>query len=98
MIPGVRSALEVEDVVLSRLGELNELVVIRGPRSEPVPVICTNDDRPLDRDRWHAAVADFPQLAAPIQIPRAELPLTATLKVQRIELSRRLHERLEKRT
>jgi hypothetical protein len=83
--------------VLSRLGELNELVVVRGPKSEPVPVVCTNDDQPLDRDRWRSAVADFPQLADPIQIQRAELPLTATLKVQRIELSRRLHEQLEKR-
>jgi acyl-coenzyme A synthetase/AMP-(fatty) acid ligase len=92
MIPGVRSALEVEDVVLSKLAELSELVVVRGPESEPVPVICTHDDRPLDADRWRAAVAGFPQLADPVQIPRAELPRTATLKVQRIELSRRLQE------
>lgn len=97
MIPAVRSALEVEDVVLSKLGELSELVVVPGPRSEPIPVICTNDDQALDRDRWRAAVVDFPQLADPIQLPRAELPRTATLKVQRIELSRRLREQLEKR-
>jgi acyl-coenzyme A synthetase/AMP-(fatty) acid ligase len=97
MIPGVRSALEVEDVVLSRLGELSELVVVRGPKSEPVPVLCTKGDQPLDRERWRAAVAEFPNLADPLQIPQAELPRTATLKVQRIELSRRLHEQLEKR-
>ena len=83
--------------MLSRLEELSELVVVTGPRSEPVPVICTNEDKPLDRDRWRAAVADFPQLADPIQIPQAELPRTATLKVRRVELSRRLHEQLEKR-
>ncbi|HZN19827.1 MAG TPA: class I adenylate-forming enzyme family protein [Micromonosporaceae bacterium] len=97
MIPGVRSSLEIEDLMLSRLEELSELVVVTGPRSEPVPVICTNEDKPLDRDRWRAAVADFPQLADPIQIPQAELPRTATLKVRRVELSRRLHEQLEKR-
>lgn len=97
MIPGVRSALAVEDLLLGRLAELSELVVVRGPRSEPVPVVCTNDDQPLDRERWRAAVVDFPQLADPVQIPRAELPRTATLKVQRVELSRRLHEQLEKR-
>jgi len=94
MIPGVRSALEVEDVVLGRLGELSELVVVRGPRAEPVPVLCTNDDKPLDRERWRAAVAEFPHLADPLQIPQAELPRTATLKVQRIELSRRLQQQL----
>jgi len=92
MIPGVRSSLEIEDLVLSRLAELSELVVVPGPKSEPVPVICTNEDQPLDRDRWRAAVVEFPQLADPVQIPLAELPRTATLKVKRIELSRQLHE------
>jgi acyl-coenzyme A synthetase/AMP-(fatty) acid ligase len=96
MIPGVRSILEIEDLLLSRLSELSELVVVAGPSSEPVPLICTHEDQPLDRDRWRAAVVDFPQLADPIQIPQAELPRTATLKVKRIELSRRLHDQLEK--
>jgi len=96
MIPGVHSALEVEDLVLSRLAELNELVVVRGPKSEAIPVLCTNDDKPLDPGRWRAAVADFPQLAEPIQIPQAELPRTATLKVQRIALARRLQDRMQK--
>lgn len=97
MIPGVHSGLEIEDLVLSRLGELSELVVVPGPKSEPIPVICTSEDQPLDRERWRAAVADFPQLADPVQIPQAELPRTATMKVKRIELSRRLHEQLGER-
>jgi acyl-coenzyme A synthetase/AMP-(fatty) acid ligase len=97
MIPGVRSSLEIEDLVLSRLGELSELVVVPGPRSEPVPVICTSEDQPLDRDRWRAAVVEFPQLADPVQIPQAELPRTATLKVKRIELARRLHGQIGER-
>jgi len=97
MIPGVRSSLEIEDLVLSRLEELSELVVVPGPKSEPIPVICTDEDRPLDQDRWRAAVADFPQLADPIQLSQAELPVTATMKVKRIELSRRLNERLAER-
>ncbi|MDI3409420.1 class I adenylate-forming enzyme family protein [Streptomyces cavernicola] len=93
MIPGVESSLEVEDVVLGRLDELTELVVVHGPNADPVPVICTVDDKPLDQDRWRAAVADFPQLAAPVHIPQAELPRTATLKVQRLALGDRLHDR-----
>jgi acyl-coenzyme A synthetase/AMP-(fatty) acid ligase len=97
MIPGVRSSLEIEDLVMSRLGELSELVVVLGPKSEPIPVICTKKDQPLDRDRWRAAVVEFPQLAGPIQIPEAELPRTATLKVKRIELSRRLQEQARQR-
>jgi acyl-coenzyme A synthetase/AMP-(fatty) acid ligase len=93
----VRSSLEVEDHVLGKLAELSELVVVQGPDSRPVPVVCTHDDRPLDRDRWRAAVAGFPQLADPVQIPQAELPRTATLKVQRVALSHRLKTQLEKR-
>ena len=97
MIGGLRSSLEVEDIVLSRLDELSELVVVQGTKAEPVPVICTVDDRPLDRDRWRTAIADFPQLADPIQIPQAELPRTATLKVQRLTLARRLREQAGER-
>ncbi len=97
MIPGVKSSLEIEDLVMSRLGELSELVVVPGPKSEPIPVVCTSEDQPLDRDRWRMAVAEFPQLADPIQIPWAELPRTATMKVRRIELSRLLRERMAER-
>lgn len=97
MIPGVRSSLEIEDVVLSRLDELTELVVVQGPDCAPVPVICTVDDKPVDRDRWRAAAADFPQLTDPVHIPRAELPRTATLKVQRLALARRFEQQTRER-
>jgi acyl-coenzyme A synthetase/AMP-(fatty) acid ligase len=93
-IPGVSSSLEIEDLLLNRLQELSELVVVRGPAAAAIPVICTINDIPLDMDRWRSAVADFPQLADPIQIPLTELPRTATLKIQRIELSRLLLERI----
>ncbi|WP_329240912.1 acyl--CoA ligase [Streptomyces sp. NBC_01478] len=89
MIPGVRSSLQIEDVVLGALEELSELVVVQGPAGEAVPVVCTHDDTPLDAERWRTAAAAFPQLADPVQIPQAELPRTATLKVQRLELARR---------
>jgi acyl-coenzyme A synthetase/AMP-(fatty) acid ligase len=92
-IPGVHSTLEVEDAVLARLPELTELVLVPGPRREPVPVVCTRGDAPLDPDRWRAATAGFPQLAPPVHLPLSELPRTATMKVQRIELARRLREK-----
>jgi acyl-coenzyme A synthetase/AMP-(fatty) acid ligase len=96
-IPGVGSNLEIEDLVLDRLEELSELVVVVGPNSTPIPIVCTDKDQPLDRDRWRAAVAEYPQLAEPIQIPMAELPRTATLKTRRVELSRRLQEQIQER-
>lgn len=97
MIPGVESSLEIEDEVLGRVKELTELVVVRGPGGEAVPVVCTRDDKPLDPVRWRAAVARFPQLAEPVQIPEADLPRTATLKVQRLALAERIKEQLENR-
>ncbi|MFE1730639.1 AMP-binding protein [Streptomyces bacillaris] len=89
-IPGIHSTLEIEDVVLGRLDELTELVVVPGPLGEAVPVLSTRDDRPLDRDRWKDATTRWPQLAEPVQMKITELPRTATMKVQRIELAARL--------
>ncbi|HEX6471028.1 MAG TPA: class I adenylate-forming enzyme family protein [Streptosporangiaceae bacterium] len=88
VIPSIPSTLEVEDVLLGRLEELSELVLVPGRRQEPIPVVCTRADRPLDLDRWSGAVADLPDMAAPVQIPLAELPRTATMKVRRLELTR----------
>lgn len=95
VIPNVDSTLEVEDALLGRLDELLELVLIPGPDQEPLPVVCTKGNVPLDLTRWRAAVVDFPALADPVQIPLSELPRTATMKVRRIELARTLRERLE---
>ncbi|MDI3422869.1 class I adenylate-forming enzyme family protein [Streptomyces luteolus] len=95
VIPGIDSTLEVEDTVLGRLEELSELVLVPGPDKQPLPVVCTKQNEPLDPERWRRAVADFPQLADPVQMPLSELPRTATMKVQRLELARRLRERLE---
>ncbi|MFE9257810.1 class I adenylate-forming enzyme family protein [Streptomyces sp. NPDC006879] len=89
-IPGIASTLEIEDTVLGRLDELTELVVVPGPAKEGVPVLCTREDLPLDLARWKTATAEWPQLADPVQMKLSELPRTATMKVQRIELSARL--------
>ncbi|MBY8882361.1 class I adenylate-forming enzyme family protein [Actinacidiphila acidipaludis] len=93
-IPGVHSSLEIEDQVLARLPELTELAVVQGPAGQAVPVVCTKNDAPLDLQRWRAAAAAWPQLADPVQIPHAELPRTATLKVQRLALADRLKQQL----
>jgi len=93
-IPNVHSTLAVEDAVLSRLEEVTELVLVAGPKQEPIPVVCTRQNQPLDLARWRAAVADFPQLAPPIHLPLSELPRTATMKVQRSKLARQLCEQM----
>lgn len=93
VIPTVHSTLAVEDAILSRLAEITEVVLVRGPHEQPLPVVCTRQNLPLDMDRWRSAVADFPQLSPPVQLPLAKLPRTATMKVQRLELARQLREK-----
>ncbi|MFC5723605.1 class I adenylate-forming enzyme family protein [Streptomyces gamaensis] len=93
VIPAVESTLEVEDAVMGRLAELTEVVLVPGPRQEPVPVVCVRDDAPLDRARWARAVADQPALAEPVQLTLDQLPRTATMKVRRHALVAMLRER-----
>jgi acyl-coenzyme A synthetase/AMP-(fatty) acid ligase len=93
-IPGIDSTLEVEDAVLSRLDELTEFVLVPGPRKEPVPVVCTRQDKPLDLERWRRAVSDQPAMSDPITWRLSDLPRTATAKIRRVELVRRLHEQM----
>ncbi|SES33726.1 class I adenylate-forming enzyme family protein [Actinokineospora terrae] len=89
-IATMESNLEVEDVLMSRLEELREIVIVAGPTGEPVPIVSTRDDAPLDLERWARAVRDLPEMAQPRQIDFEELPRTSTWKIQRHQLAKRL--------
>ncbi|MFI1503388.1 class I adenylate-forming enzyme family protein [Streptomyces sp. NPDC020597] len=89
-IDAVHSSLEVEDTLMERLEELREVVIVPGADREPVPVVCVRDERPLDPGRWRAATADLPAMAEPRQWRFEELPMTATWKVKRVEITRML--------
>ncbi|MHC0433250.1 class I adenylate-forming enzyme family protein [Streptomyces sp. O3] len=89
-IPGVESTLELEDKLFTRLPELVEVIIIPGEGGAAVPVVCTRDDEPLDEIAWKSAVTDLPPLAEPVQLRLDELPQTATTKIKRLELARRL--------
>jgi acyl-coenzyme A synthetase/AMP-(fatty) acid ligase len=91
-IDSVHSNLEVEDALMDRLEELREVVIVPGADREPVPVVCVRGERPLDPERWREATADLPALAEPRQWRFEELPMTATWKVKRVEISRMLAE------
>jgi acyl-coenzyme A synthetase/AMP-(fatty) acid ligase len=88
-IPG-GSTIELEDVLLDRLPRATEVVVLAVPEAKPLPVVSTVDDLPLDRSEWEKAVADLPDLAQPVHVRWDEIPRTATWKVRRVELRRRL--------
>jgi fatty acid CoA ligase FadD22 len=87
-IESVDSSLEIEDVLMSRLDELREIVIVPGGAGEPVPVICTRDDLPLAPDRWRNAVAGLPALAEPVVCRFDDLPRTGTWKIKRVEIAR----------
>ncbi|MFC5958489.1 class I adenylate-forming enzyme family protein [Streptomyces pratens] len=89
-IDSLRSNLEVEDTLMSRLEELREVVIVQGANREPVPVVCVRGERPLDPERWREATADLPAMAEPRQWRFEELPMTATWKVKRMEITRML--------
>ncbi|MEV5546677.1 AMP-binding protein [Streptomyces sp. NPDC052309] len=91
-IDTIDSNLELEDVLMSRLDELLEVIIVPGASGQPVPVVCTRRDAPLDPERWRAATADLPSLAPPLHWPFGDVPRTSTWKVRRVEISRMLHE------
>jgi acyl-coenzyme A synthetase/AMP-(fatty) acid ligase len=88
-IPGA-SAIELEDVLLDRLPQTTEVVILPVAGGLPVPVLSTDDDVPLEPGAWAAAVADLPPLAEPVQIRWQDFPRTGTWKIRRVQLRERL--------
>ncbi|WP_331753170.1 AMP-binding protein (plasmid) [Streptomyces sp. NBC_00637] len=82
-VAAVPDYLAWEDIVLARLEELDELVILADPDDRPVAVVTTRDNRPLNPDRWAAATADTPGLGLPLVMRWEQLPTTATWKVRR---------------
>ncbi|MEU3832954.1 class I adenylate-forming enzyme family protein [Streptomyces microflavus] len=89
-IPGIDSTLELEDKLFGRLPELTEVIIVPGPDGLAVPVVATRDNKPLDTVAWRSAVAGLPALAEPVLWRIEDLPQTATTKIKRLELARRL--------
>ncbi|GAB2835171.1 class I adenylate-forming enzyme family protein [Lentzea nigeriaca] len=87
-IDDVDSNLRIEDVLMSRLDELREVVVVPGADGVAVPVVCTRTGAPLAPTRWERATADLPALAAPLQWAFDDLPRTSTWKIKRVTLAR----------
>lgn len=94
-IESVPSNLEVEDVLMSRLEELREIVIVAGPRGEAVPVVSTRDDKPIDPIRWAAATRDLPKMALVRQMAFDDLPRTSTWKIKRHQIAKQLREEAE---
>lgn len=84
------SGIALEDVLLDRLPETSEVVVLPRPDALPALVYTTYSGDPIVADKWAEALRGLPTMAAPIHLSWHELPHTATWKVRRVELRRRL--------
>lgn len=94
-IESMPSNLEVEDVLMSRIEELREIVIVAGPRGEAVPVVSTRGDKPIDPIHWAEATRDLPQMALVRQMAFDDLPRTSTWKVKRHQIAKQLREEAE---
>ena len=82
-VPDQPDYLAWEDILLDRLPELTELVIIGDRAGAPQAVVCTRDNRPIDSRRWQAATTDLAAVGAPVHMRWEDLPTTATWKVRR---------------
>ncbi|MGW6010638.1 AMP-binding protein [Streptomyces sp. NPDC055210] len=82
----IDSNLHLEDMLLERLPEVSEVVIVPDGDGRPTPIVAIRGDRPLDADRWAGAVAGLPALRPPVQWRFDDFPRTATWKVRRLEI------------
>jgi acyl-coenzyme A synthetase/AMP-(fatty) acid ligase len=77
-----RSAVALEDILLQRLPELTEAIVMEIGDCL-VPVIASHGNVPVDEAKWANATRDLPALSRPELLDWDDIPRTATGKVRR---------------
>ncbi len=95
-VPG-GSATEIESVLLQRIDNALEVIVLTRGELPPLPVISTEDNK-LAAEDWSRATRGLPQLGKPVLVPWEELPLTSTWKVRRKELREKVFAETADRT
>jgi acyl-coenzyme A synthetase/AMP-(fatty) acid ligase len=86
-IDGVESCLWIEDVLLDRIPQAEEIVVVPDEHGKPVPVICMGEGASLDAETWRTASRGLTGLGEPFEVTADELQRTATVKARRYLLT-----------
>lgn len=86
-IEGVESCLWIEDVLLDRIPDAEEIVVVPDEHGKPVAVVCMRDGKRLDAGTWRAASAGIGGLGDPFEVKPSDLQRTATVKARRYLLT-----------
>jgi acyl-coenzyme A synthetase/AMP-(fatty) acid ligase len=84
------SGIAIEDVLLDRLPEANEVIVLARQNDKPAVVYSTYTGEPIDERRLRTALSGLPAVEEPIHLAFDEIPRTATWKVKRVALRQRL--------
>lgn len=82
-IEGVESCLQLEDVLMSRIPDAEEIVVVPDEQGVPTPVVCMRDGKTLDPETWDTAAAGLAGLGKPFEVSPEQLLHTATVKPRR---------------
>lgn len=86
-IEGVESCLWIEDMLLERIPDAEEIVVVPDEHGKPVAVVCMRDGKRLDTEVWRAASAGISGLGDPFEVKPGDLRRTATVKARRYLLT-----------
>jgi acyl-coenzyme A synthetase/AMP-(fatty) acid ligase len=86
-IDGVESCLWVEDMLLARIPDAAEIVLVPDAAGRPVPVVCMRDGARLDPTTWREATRGLGSIGEPVEVAEPELKRTATEKARRYLLS-----------
>lgn len=92
LVETIDSTLAIEDKLLDTMTFLDEVVIIRGKNGSPQPIIAVHGDKEMNWDAWWDAVSDLPHMNEPIVMKYEDIPRTATMKVQRLQMERELQQ------
>lgn len=92
LIENIDSNLAIEDQLLDSLEFLQEVIIVRAKDNSPQPILVVDPDQKMDWDAWWEKIADLPHLNEPIIKKWEEIPRTATMKVQRLQIEKKLKE------
>ncbi|MGX7418254.1 AMP-binding protein [Carnobacterium gallinarum] len=92
LIENIDSSLAIEDHLLDALDFLQEVIIVRGKENSPQPILAVDPKQEMNWDAWWEQVADLPHLNEPIIMAYDDIPRTATMKVQRLQIEKKLKE------
>ncbi|OTP11824.1 AMP-binding protein [Enterococcus sp. 10A9_DIV0425] len=90
LIDTINSTLAIEDYLLDSLNFLAEVVIVRDKADSPQPIIALAPHQEMDWDRWWNQVHELPRLNTPMIRAYEDIPRTATMKVQRLQIEKEL--------